>query len=93
MKGLSEEVEAFLGDLEAQQKCEIITHYKERDYFDSDQLRAGVTVHNLRKRRDSILLHMTTSKGDKIKLDLLDGKVFQMDGHTFITGKIYDIFG
>ncbi|RAL25940.1 hypothetical protein [Thermoflavimicrobium daqui] len=92
VKGEPQEVETFLDNVKSQ-KYDVITHFKEKDCFYSDNLRVGATIEMSEKSRQSLLVKITTSDGNKIELDLLDGKVIEMDQTKLIIGKVYDIFG
>jgi hypothetical protein len=92
VRGNPNEVQTFFQELSAHRQYEVIAHYQEKDHFHQGQIRVGATVQMEKKPRESLLVTMKTDEGKEIELKLLDGRVIEMDGHTLVFGRVYDVF-
>jgi ACT domain-containing protein len=81
--GKPEQVDRLLTNLKANYK--VITHYKQKDHFNEQQVRVGTRIHT--ESRESMWVYITTADGKEIQLQLFDGRVIKMDGSTLIIGK------
>jgi ACT domain-containing protein len=81
--GKPKQVERLLTYLES--TYNVITHYKQKDHFNDQQIRVGTSLDIDSRKRMSVCI--TTADGKEIHLQLLDGKVIKMDGSTLIMGK------
>lgn len=95
VEGQKKQVENFVRCFEYLKQFHICYRsYLTNNEKGTDDVRIDLFINPGYEKRKTTEVHMMTTDGKQLRIDLLDAKVVKMsDQHTVVFGKHFDIFG
>lgn len=92
--GEPSELYHFMNDLKTQPRYNVKLATKEPDKENDHESKVLVNVDLIPEVSKPLTVKLQTESGQELVINLLDGMVVELDeGVTYISGKVFDIFG